>query len=389
MALLGLYLVSFTNALGNQTLVTMIPEYSLVFDASPYWIGAFTTAYALAGTLLVLPLGWLSDRIGKATILRWGLATSMLSYIMFLLVYNEVSFTVARAIQGIGFTAGAMTALALVGEIAGDHERGRLIGTFNSIRNMSGAIGAAIAGWLVGQFGLIAPNLVLITVSGTALALLLKSRDLDRYDRARPEGFSYLVLAKSSYIQAMAAFRVFYGLGVMMTRTFVPIYAGLTLGLSPLYVGLIISSEQTMNMLFQRFTGSLSDRFGRFPMVTAGGILYALGLIALTTQESPYALMTVNASLGFSDAVREPASMAAFADEGKRTGSVASAFAVRQLLWRPGMVLAPMIGGSVLAVSDIRAVFYVALGFTLAAVIGIKTCLFFRPVSTETHHQSQ
>lgn len=120
-------------------------------------------------------------------------------------------------------------------------------------------------------------------------------------------------------------------------------------------------------------------------MVTAGGPLYALGLIVLTTQESPYALVAVNASLGFADAVREPASMAAFADEGKRTGSVASAFAVRQILWRPGMVLAPMIGGSVLATSDIRAVFYVALGFTLAAVIGIRACLFFRTAPQELH----
>ncbi len=237
----------------------MIPEYSLVFDASPYWIGAFTTAYALAGTLLVPPLGWLSDRIGKATILRWGLAISMLSYVMFLLVHNEVSFTVARTIQGIGFTAGAMTSLVLVGEIAGAHERGRLIGTFNSIRNMSGAIGAAIAGWMVGRFGLLAPNLVLIMVSAMALALLLKSRELDHYDRARTNGFSYKVLATNTNIQAMAAFRVLYGFGVMMTRTFVPIYAGLTLGLSPFFVGLIISSEQTVNMLFQRFTGSLSD----------------------------------------------------------------------------------------------------------------------------------
>ena len=58
----------------------------------------------------------------------------------------------------------------------------------------------------------------------------------------------------------MAAFRVLYGFGVVMTRTFVPIYAGITLGLSPFYVGPIVSAKQTVNMLLQRFIGYLSDR---------------------------------------------------------------------------------------------------------------------------------
>ncbi len=382
LALFGLYLVSFTNALGSQTLVTLIPEYASIFRASPYWIGAFTTAFALAGTIVVLPAGWLSDRIGKATILRWALGISIVSYVMFLFVGDELAFTVARTVQGIGITAGAMTSLALVGEIAGDDERGRLIGTFNSIRNMSGAVGAAAAGWMLGAFGLLAPNLVLILVSTTALILLIKSRELDRYDVSRAQGFPFALLARNRTIQAMAAFRTMYGFGVVMTRTFVPIYAGLTLGLSPFLVGLTISAEQTMNMLFQRFTGSLSDRFGRLPMVTLGGILYALGLLLLTTRNSGYGLIAVNASLGFADAVREPASMAAFADEGKRTGSVASAFSMRQMLWRPGMILAPMIGGSVMAGFGILYVFYLALAFTVAAVIGIRVVLKIHSRST-------
>ncbi len=365
-------MVSFTNALGSQTLVTLIPEYASVLEASPYWIGAFTTAFALAGTVVVLPLGWLSDRIGKAVILRWGLAVNILAYILFLFVRTEQGFVLARVIQGVGITAGAMTSLALVGELAGEHERGRLIGTFNSIRNMSGAVGAAAAGWMLGRFGFLAPNVVLIVVTGSALFLLARSRQIDAHDRARSREFTYGLLLQNAQIQAMMAFRVLYGFGVVMTRTYVPIYAGISLGLSPLFVGLIISAEQSMNMLVQRFTGSLSDRFGRLPMVSLGGILYAIGLVVLTTQEAPYALIAVNGCLGLADAVREPASMALFADEGKVTGSIASAFSLRQMLWRPGMVLAPMIGGAVMAAAGIRPVFYLALGFTLAAVLGVR-----------------
>ncbi len=380
-ALLGLYLVSFTNALGSQTLVTLIPEYAVLFQASPYWIGAFTTAFALAGTVIVLPVGWLSDRVGKATVLRWGLAVSIVSYILFLFAHDEVTFAVGRVIQGIGITSGAMTSLALVGEIAGEGERGRMIGTFNSIRNMSGAIGAAAAGWMLGQFGILAPNVVLIIVSITALFLVSRSRHMDSFDVARARGFPLTLLARSTAIQAMAAFRVLYGFGVVMTRTFVPIYVGITLGLGPLYVGLVISAEQTVNMLFQRFTGSLSDRFGRFPMVTLGGCLYAVGLVILTTQRTPYALIAANGFLGLADAIREPASMAAFADEGQKTGSVGSAFAIRQILWRPSMVLAPMMGGAVMAALGVRSVFYLALAFTIAGVLGVRLVLTLRGTS--------
>jgi len=61
-------------------------------------------------------------------------------------------------------------------------------------------------------------------------------------------------------------------------------------------------------------------------------------------------LLTCNALLGVADSLREPASMALFADEGTEDGSVASSFGIRELVWRPGSVLAPMLGGALMGI---------------------------------------
>ncbi|MEX2356420.1 MAG: MFS transporter, partial [Thermaerobacterales bacterium] len=116
---MGLYLIVIANSLGMQTLLTLIPEYARMLESSPFWIGMFTTSFAVAGTVVVLPLGWISDRVGKTRVLRYGIVISVVAYVMFLFVQSEEWFILARIVQGLGATTVMMSGLALVGELAG------------------------------------------------------------------------------------------------------------------------------------------------------------------------------------------------------------------------------------------------------------------------------
>jgi hypothetical protein len=85
--------------------------------------------------------------------------------------------------------------------------------------------------------------------------------------------------------------------------------------------------------------------------------------------------VALNMLLGIADSIREPASMALFADEGKGQG-VASSFGVRSLVWRPGSVLAPLAGGWLTTNAGMEWVFYLgaAVAFTgVAAFLGVLT----------------
>jgi dipeptide/tripeptide permease len=74
--------------------------------------------------------------------------------------------------------------------------------------------------------------------------------------------------------------------------------------------------------------------------------------------------------LGIADSFREPASMALFADEGSDGDGVASSFGIRELVWRPGSVLAPLAGGWLMSNVGMPVVFYTG---GAAAVLGAVT----------------
>jgi hypothetical protein len=64
--------------------------------------------------------------------------------------------------------------------------------------------------------------------------------------------------------------------------------------------------------------------------------------------------------------------MALFAEEGSDGDGVASSFGIRELVWRPGSVIAPMVGGVLTKTAGFAAVFYVG---GASALVGVATFL--------------
>jgi MFS family permease len=144
-------------------------------------------------------------------------------------------------------------------------------------------------------------------------------------------------------------------------------------------------------MLGQPRTGRLSDSYGRAVFVAFGGTVY--GLVALAVPFAPRlaapfsfsldlplglvltpALLVVfllNAMLGVADSFREPASMATFADEGVGSG-IASSFGVRNIVWLPGSIAAPVVGGILMDSAGMQWVFFLG---GAAALTGVATFL--------------
>jgi hypothetical protein len=98
-------------------------------------------------------------------------------------------------------------------------------------------------------------------------------------------------------------------------------------------------------------------------------------------------LLALNGLLGVADAFREPASMALFADEGADSDSsgVASSFGIREIVWRPGSVGAPILGGLLMAGPGMAWVFFVGGAAAVSAAVtfvGLLTRTFGRQALT-------
>ncbi|WP_435179773.1 MFS transporter [Halorussus sp. AFM4] len=394
----ALYLARFASGFGFVTLLTLLPKYVTLFQASGLVVGLFTTAFTGAQTLATVPLAWAGDRGDKRFVLAGVLGLGVLSYVAFAFVSTPGAgswqFVVVRALQGVAVTGSGLMSLALIGELAPPDRRANAIGKANSWRLAAGLVGGLAAGALYGWGGFDAVYAVLVALLLPAVAGVWYLVDADE---TRVRGNPFAGLAFNRRLLTLTSFRAQYAVAVTLVRTWVPIYAGVTaaqggLGYTaPLAVGAVLTAEKLTNMLLQPFTGRLSDRVGRSLFVFVGGGLY--GLVALAVPFTPaigaalglpasfpvfghlspafLPLLACNGLLGVADSVREPASMALFADEGTDDGSVASSFGIRELVWRPGSVLAPMLGGALMTM-EIDWVFFVG---GAAAFSGVLTFL--------------
>jgi len=393
----ALFLARFANSFGFVTLLTLLSTYINVLEPEGFVLGLFVTGLTLTQAVAVVPVAWAGDRFDKRAILLGGLALAVVAYAAFTLVESSWGFVLARGLQGVAATTAGLLSLALVGELASESERGNTIGMANAWRFAAAIGGSLSAGALYDAFGFEAVFGLLMAITGVAFLAVWRWVEPDE---TTITGFPFSDLAFNKRILTITSFRAQYAVAVTLVRNWVPIYAGLAAadgGLgwvnSATAVAIVISAEKFTNMLSQPYMGALSDRDGRAKYVFYGGLGY--GLVAVLVPATPaigtalglpatypflgtlsaafLPLVVLNGLLGVADSIREPASMALFADEGAGQG-VASSFGVRSLVWRPGSVLAPLAAGWITTEVGITWVFYLGAGaaFTgIAAFLGI------------------
>ncbi|QWT20249.1 MFS transporter [Bacillus sp. NP157] len=95
-------------------------------DATPWLIGVALGVYGIGQMLLQVPLGMLSDRIGRKPAITLGLVVFALGGLVAAGSHTLAGIALGRALQGMGAVAGAGTALAA--DLTSDENRGKVMG---------------------------------------------------------------------------------------------------------------------------------------------------------------------------------------------------------------------------------------------------------------------
>lgn len=158
------------------------------------------------------------------------------------------------------------------------------------------------------------------------------------------------------------------GFGIIIPL--LPVYSK-AFGADELTLGLLFGSYSGMQMLFAPFWGSLSDRFGRRPILVGGLLGTALSYVAFARADSLAMMFAARAAAGFFGATVSTA-QAYIADvttperRAKGMGVIGAAFGL-------GFTFGPLFGGELSRLS-MQAPGYVAAGFSLiAAAAGALT----------------
>lgn len=157
--MLGLFLIMPVIAIYGQEYV----------DYTPFLVGIAIGAYGLTQAILQIPMGWISDRVGRRPVIITGLLVFALGSAVAAMADTLVWVIVGRALQGGGAIASAI--LALAADCSRDEQRPKVMAVIGLCIGLAFALALVLGPWLGGLVGM--SGLFWFTTASALLAVVL------------------------------------------------------------------------------------------------------------------------------------------------------------------------------------------------------------------------
>ena len=342
----------FTSVFDHGSINVALPSIADQFNTdlpTTQWI---VIGYGLTIAALLLPMGRLSDILGRKKIYLLGFTVFSTGGFLAAISPNIELLIGTKILQGVGSAMTQGTSMAMVISAFGDKDRGRALGLTMSVVGVGAVVGPAIGGFLVDYLGweavlyttaglgvvsLITALLILdgnrsgggngindhfdwlgATFSAATLISLLLAMTLgSRYgwdSLSVITGFGIFLASASFFIwwelyveSPMLNLRLFASslfatgvlaswlsfLGTQPVRFLIPFYLQFVLGFSPSMIGWIIVPSAFCMVVAGPISGRLSDKYG-WRMFNVGGMLVAaIGLLILVNIDTKESIMIV------------------------------------------------------------------------------------------------
>lgn len=134
----------------------VLPVMALYFNnysgASPFLLGLSLGIYGLTQALLQIPLGLLSDKIGRRPVIIYGLMVFVIGSLIAALSDSAVGLIVGRALQGMG--AIASTLMALITDFTSEENRTKAMASIGGSIGLSFAAAMILGPIIAAEYGL-------------------------------------------------------------------------------------------------------------------------------------------------------------------------------------------------------------------------------------------
>jgi len=351
---------------------TFIGIYSKIYGLSGVQVGLVGAAYSLTQLIILYPVGRYADLGHRKVLLLSGLFLGVPTYLLFWQIGGFESLFGARLLQGVSIALTTAVGLSFISIRSREANRGRNLGTYNSLRAAGQTIGALGGGFLVARFGFGVPYMVLASLYALSFAvifIMVPPESSESREKRAGGGLHLSELFSGHAFRIQMGFELFFAFAKAIIIVFIPVYAYAVIGLSEAQLGAVVAARYLAFALGQGPAGKLSDKVGRAPLVVGGGMLFTVAAFILPLQKTFWGLLFAAALIGIGDSIRVPASWGIFADHGIDTGP-ATSFSFRMLAWRPGLLAGPLLGGWIKDLMGIANTFYAAAAAVSVALVG-------------------
>jgi MFS family permease len=290
---------------------------------------SFVVAFGIAKALTNLGAGALADRIGRRRILILGWLVALPVPGLIAIAPSWGWIVAANLLLGVNQgLAWSMTVVMKI-DLVGPRQRGLALGLNESAGYGGVAIAAAATGLLASQFAardvLVVAGAVIAVVALALSALFVRDTGGHVAEEQRlsggPEGAPLRfgqAFADATYrrpaLRACSQAGLFNNLNDALAWGLVPLFLAAH-GAGPSRIGIVAGIYPAVWALAQIWTGHVSDRVGRKPLIVAGMLLQAVGLGLLAVSNGAFGVAAVTAAaIGFGTALVYPTLIAAISD---------------------------------------------------------------------------
>src|SRR5262245_11660436 len=164
----------FTDITAYSIAVPVLPDLSRRLGASPTVIGFLFASFGVTLLTVSVPMGAVSDRIGRRLPIVGGLAALAAATLLFAFATSLPVLFIARLVQGAADAVTWVVGFALIADRYAAEERGRVAGFVMSGTSFAFMIGPSIGGWLYEIGGIRLPFLFMVGLAiASAVSFLL------------------------------------------------------------------------------------------------------------------------------------------------------------------------------------------------------------------------
>jgi multidrug resistance protein len=336
---------TFVDLVAYSVAVPVLPDLTRRLGVSPTTIGFLFASFGLTVLLFSVPMGAVSDRMGRRTPMILGLVGLAVSTAIMAFADRLSWLFAARLVQGAADAITWVVGFALIADLYGATERGRVMGIVMAGSNFGFMVGPLVGGWLYEAGGTRLPFLIVAALAAVGAAgflwLPLPSEQATREAGATVRVLRAPAVLRCALVVAVAASTI------AMLEPVVSLWLASDLGVNPARIGTLFGVAAVFSTALHPVYGRFADRWGGRRVTMAGLVATALMMPIVGSAWSFQSAMAayILAAAAFSLVVTPSLAYMAEATSTVGVGSFGVAYGIYNFAWGLGLLLGPAIGG--------------------------------------------